>query len=506
MSNNGSHQDFEHFDDWESFTLDDDIYAGTETDLLEEWEDDGAIAQVREEFPIKVGRIQDINSSSEAIDNVELDDESAEVFSLLERAQAKHQSGLQELSGPSMDELHKIEEVGIDDYIDIVLAEDSEDEVSSEQQTSSPSYSGDEGSDGYALRTPSHAERNVQEHARHTQTHTTGAKLNSDLNDFFDTPSQPLNDFFEDTDNFDFVDLVKEEKVDVQLLDLTEGEEGAAGIDEEVSGAHRNDDAVMSIGEDEVELVVQPLFEGLACALPTLFDEEGDVEYKTTARLAKRLSESKVNAIFLATREGEGGTLSRKERKNLVRDVVKSTDGIVIVDVTAASIRQSVQYADDCADAGAKAFVMALDSSVRDPYALCEALHSRHREAALFVRLEGESVAVPIAPEFLYDLPISGVVDATGDAAFFLHLMSVYSGPVYVGSTALIALGNIMGAAGVVLASVTINAELVSQAFAGDARAQAELAMWERECGGANARSIKIALESEFLISSTMRD
>ncbi len=499
MSNSGSHQDFEHFDDWESFTLDDDIYAGTETDLLEEWEDDGAIAQVREEFPMQVGRIQDISSSPETISDVELDDESAEVFSLLERAQAKHQTELQELSGPSMDELHKIEEVGIDDYIDIVLAEDSEHENSNPsvdsstvQEPRSSSSFDDEFGTGHASRTPSHAGRNVQEHATHVLTDSADVKSNA----FFDTPAKPANDFF---------DLLEEEKADVQLLDLTE-EEGAAEGDDQSRDALAGGSSMASFGDEEIDLVVQPLFEGLACALPTLFDEDGDVEYKTTARLAKRLSESKVNAIFLATREGEGGTLSRKERKNLVRDVVKATDEIVIVDVTAASIRQSVQYADDCADAGAKAFVVTLDSSVRDPYALCEALHSRHRDAAIFVRFDGDSAAVPIAPEFLYDLPISGVIDATGDAAFFLHLMSAYSGPVYVGSTALIALGNVMGASGVVLASVAINSELVSQAFTGDARAQAELAMWERECGGSNARSIKIALESEFLISSTMRD
>ena len=40
--------DFNDFSDWESFTGDDEIYMGVETDLLDDWEDDGAIAQVRE--------------------------------------------------------------------------------------------------------------------------------------------------------------------------------------------------------------------------------------------------------------------------------------------------------------------------------------------------------------------------------------------------------------------------------------------------------------------------
>lgn len=40
--------DFDNFSDWESFEGEDDIYNGIETDLLDDWEDDGAIAEVRE--------------------------------------------------------------------------------------------------------------------------------------------------------------------------------------------------------------------------------------------------------------------------------------------------------------------------------------------------------------------------------------------------------------------------------------------------------------------------
>lgn len=212
-----------------------------------------------------------------------------------------------------------------------------------------------------------------------------------------------------------------------------------------------------------------------------------------------------MNAIFVATYDGEGNTLSRKERKHLVKDVVKSTDSFVVVDVTAPSIRQSVQIADDCADVGAKAFMVTLDASIRDPYALCEALHQAHREASLFVQLEGAADSLPISPEFLYDLPIGGVIDSTGDASFFLQLITAYSGPVYVGTAHMVLLAASMGAAGVVLVGAALNPELVTQAFAGDAGAQAELAMWERETNG-DARSIKLALESELLISPTMRD
>lgn len=441
MPRSGSRQDIEHFDDWESFTLDDDIYAGTETDALDDWEDDGAIAEVREAAPVVISRMDSLETDASA--PVELDDESAEVFSLLERSQAKRSTELLELSGPSEDELSKIEEVGIDEYIDFVLDEEASTDESTVEAES---------------LTPLHA---------------------AELHD------------------------VRSEVMESHALSPDEGEDTLYQDDERDEGEGESE--LMSFGEDEVELVVTPLFEGVACALPTLFDEDGDVEYKTTARLSKRLTENGVSAVFVATQDGEGGTLSRKERKHLVKDVVKSTEALVVVDVTAPSIRQSVQIADDCADAGARAFIVTLDSSVRDPYALCEALHGAHRESSLFVRLDGDASSLPISPEFLYDLPISGVVDATGDAQYFLHLMTAYSGPVYVGTSHMVLFAGTMGAAGVVLVGVAINSELVSHAFNGDAASQAELAMWERETNG-DARSIKLALESELLISSTMRD
>lgn len=235
MPRTGSRQDTEHFDDWESFTLDDDIYAGTETDLLDDWEDDGAIAEVREAAPVVISAMD-----TAASENVELDDESAEVFSLLERSQAKRSSELLELAGPSEDELSKIEEVGIDEYIDFVLDEESseDNEIHTEEEPLNPLHAASLG--------------NVEDQEAPLQTlPPVVAEVSSSL------------------------DEESELVVDDDIFDLE---------------AH-DEPEVMSFGEDEVELVVMPMFEGVACALPTLFDEDGDVEYKTTARFAKRLTE-----------------------------------------------------------------------------------------------------------------------------------------------------------------------------------------------------------------------
>jgi 4-hydroxy-tetrahydrodipicolinate synthase len=452
MPRTGSHQDFDHFDEWETFDMDDDIYAGVETDLLEDWEDDGAIAEVREPVSVRKVTSEPVFDEISETEPIELDEESAEVFSLLERAQSKKSAQLEGISGPSEDELSAIEKVGIDEYIDQVLNEESEIQISVDNSSSSEEpLSGSVVSDDVVAETKS--------------------SLREDSPDESDS-SLLLDSEFE---TFEDVDV----------------------------------EPIMSFGEEdsEVGLVVEPLFVGVACALPTLFDEDGETEYKTTARLAKRLVQTHTAALFVATPSGEGQTLSRKERKNLVKEIVKATpENLVIADVTAPSIRQSVQIAEDVKDVKADAFVVEISQGTKDPYALCEALHNKYYDTPIFVRLVGKPLDLPITPEFLFDLPISGVIDETGDAAFLLHLVSVYTGPIYVGAISTIALGSTLGVAGVVTSSAAIADDVVALAFAGDVDAQLQLAADERDFGGFSAQRIKQVLESQDLISSTTRD
>ncbi len=409
----GSRHDFEDFDDWETFDIEDEIYRNAQEDDIDDWEDDGAIAEIREP------QITEVDSSS------------AEVFSLIEHTKSKNPKELLDLGGPSEEELSRIEEVGIDDYIDNVLLED------------------------------------VQKDNEQLVEDVTGVD--------------------EETED---VEIIQEEEKATELI-MEDTQINISEIDEL---------------SDDIDLVVKPLFEGIAVALPTLFDEDGDVEYKTTARLAKRLSHENVAAIFVGTKEGEGNTLSRKERKNLIKTLVKSNDVLVCADVTAPSTRQSVQLADDAIDAGAKCLLVSIDVNVHDPYALCGALYENNREIPLIVNLIGDPQSIPISPEFLYDLPISGVIDSTGDISYFLHLIGVYGGPVYIGTSQMILAGHAMGATGVVLPGVAIQSELIEKAFSGDPGAQSEIAMWERETGECQTRAIKIALEADFLVSSNMRD
>jgi hypothetical protein len=421
MSRTETPHDFDHFDEWDSIDFDDDLYGESHGELSDEWEDDGAIAQVREEPVI---------SADSSIEEPLV--ESAEVFSLMERANAKKSRDWITMEEPSEDELLAIE---IED-------EDDEEIIQPEDEASS----------------------SLPSTLRELQSETTNPHLEKDLPD----------------------DVSIDEAV------FAEGE----------------DDVVLSEAKDlnESELVVQPLFTGVACSLPTFFDEDDEVEYKTTARLAKRLTAQGATAIVVATTDGEGATLSVKERKKLIAEVSKSADGFIIGDITAPSIRQCVELANDAADAGANAFVITLDKNVHDPYRLCESIHEKHYDMPILIRLTGDPLDLPISPEFLYDLPISGVIDATGDANYLLHLVSVYSGPIYVGSSSLVLMAHSLDLAGVILPYVALGDDLVDRAFAGDAPAQVELSTWERECGGATPKSIKLALENDFLIAPTTRD
>ncbi|MFN8015973.1 MAG: dihydrodipicolinate synthase family protein [Acidimicrobiia bacterium] len=393
-----SNEEFDSFDEWETLDMDDEIYLGAESDLLDDWEDDGAIAQVREENPvIKSAAVEEEPAH---INDLTPQDESGQVFSLLERANSKRKDVLDDIEEPSLEELNEIELQDFD--IDEV-----EDEAEAEAEIS----------------------------------------------------------------------VVNEPEIEENIMEY-----------------------------EDTQLVLKPLFEGLGVMLPTLFDEDGEVEYKTTSRLAKKLIESQTSSIFVGTNFGEGQTLSREERASLVENVCSQVKANVVADVTAPSIRQSVELFEDVVRAGANAVIVDLNQNVKDPYALCESLHSKNPTIPIFINLIAPADQLVISPEFLYDLPICGVLDSTGDPGFFLHLTGAYSGPIYIANPNMVTYGKIMGASGVVLPNIAIQEKLVYEAFNGDPSAQNEIAMYEREIGGITPKSIKMTLESENLVSATVRD
>ena len=130
MPRTGPRQDFDQFDGWETFDIEDEIYANAEKDLVDDWEDDGAFAEVREpaveqkaikpKKPKKAIAKTSASSNSESSggsreystksqndevlshggNELEIDSTSAEVFSLLERSKSKNAKELLDLDGP----------------------------------------------------------------------------------------------------------------------------------------------------------------------------------------------------------------------------------------------------------------------------------------------------------------------------------------------------------------------------------------------------------------------
>lgn len=457
--------DFNDFSDWESFTGDDEIYMGVETDLLDDWEDDGAIAQVREtpiEKPVsvtskkvtpklsnnKIVKKPPVKKAAKPKNTVSTED--AEVFSMIDHTNAKSKSDLTLISGPSEEELLEIESIGVELYIDNVLLEENVSNMDVKPVNNKKMPENDE--------------------------------------DFGEALLQDEDDIKAKIIAFEEIEMQNELEVlhsEVNMIELDDIE-----------------------NDPDIDLNVTPVFSGLGCALVTLFDEDCEVEYKLTARLAKRLVTSNTSAIFVVTHEGEGATLKDSEKIKLVSEVKKSVgnNAKVIADVSSPSIRQSLELSNQFVGLGIDALLIEISPDTKDAYLLVESIHNAAYETPILIRLSGEAKDLPISPEFLYDLPIDGIIDATGDASFLLHLTSTYTGPVYIGSTSLILMGHSLGVLGVVLPSIVCDEMLVKQAFEGNVDAQHELAMIERDYSTSEIEQIKIGLENAFLSSSTMRN
>jgi 4-hydroxy-tetrahydrodipicolinate synthase len=80
-----------------------------------------------------------------------------------------------------------------------------------------------------------------------------------------------------------------------------------------------------------------------------------------------------------------------------------------------------------------------------------------------------------IAVEALQALPITGLKDSTGSAERLLRELAAWDGWTYVGSTAMVTLAGVLGAAGAILAVANVAPEECVAAFDGDGGAQRRL-------------------------------
>jgi dihydrodipicolinate synthase/N-acetylneuraminate lyase len=88
-----------------------------------------------------------------------------------------------------------------------------------------------------------------------------------------------------------------------------------------------------------------------------------------------------------------------------------------------------------------------------------------------------------IRVEQLPELPVAGVKDSSGDAERLVAELDAFDGPVYVGSSALLALAGPLGAAGAIVGLANTDPELCIAAFTGDLDVQRALVPAHLEAG-----------------------
>ena len=223
----------------------------------------------------------------------------------------------------------------------------------------------------------------------------------------------------------------------------------------------------------------EPVFTGVAVALLTLFDDEGDLDAVATAAHAARLVDLGVRAVVVAGSTGAAATLAPAERLALLAAVggPEGVDGRVpvIAGTGAPSARQAASLTATAADHGADAVLTLSPPGTDEPRRYYEQVVDAAGTVPVLA-YHFPAVSPPgIRVAALADLPVAGCKDSSGDADRLLETLSEWDRPLYVGSSALLALAGPLGGAGAIVTLANAEPELCVAAFAGDAAAQLEL-------------------------------
>jgi 4-hydroxy-tetrahydrodipicolinate synthase len=226
-----------------------------------------------------------------------------------------------------------------------------------------------------------------------------------------------------------------------------------------------------------------PLFEGVGVALVTLFDDDGRLLVGPTVEHAEDLVQRGVRSVVVSGSTGESWALGVDERLELCTAMAAALDGRVPVIVGAGHLDadDAARLVTGAAQAGADA-VLALspqgEEDVRPHYeALAQAAGELPLLAYHFPGISPPGIPVDV----LSQLPIAGCKDSSGDAERLVEELGAYDGPLWVGSSAYLALAGPLGATGAILALANTDAEGCIAAFGGDLAAQRELLDAHRE-------------------------
>jgi dihydrodipicolinate synthase/N-acetylneuraminate lyase len=253
----------------------------------------------------------------------------------------------------------------------------------------------------------------------------------------------------------------------------------------------------------------QPLFSGVGVALVTLFRGDGRLDAPATATHAGCLVGLGIRAVVVAGTTGEASTLDRGERTELlaaVRAAIPPGTGVPVIAGTGApSARQAAALTCDAREGGADGVLVLSPPGSSDvaPYyeAVAGAAAGMPVLAYHFPAVSPPGIPVPV----LARLPVQGCKDSSGDADRLLETVDVWDGPLYVGSSSLLALAGPLGCAGAILALANAEPEGCIAAFAGDAAAQRALAPAHRQALMRFPAGIKALTAARFATPTATR-
>jgi len=173
---------------------------------------------------------------------------------------------------------------------------------------------------------------------------------------------------------------------------------------------------------------------GVHAAIVTHFDEQLNVDYDAVAAQVSRLIAAGVHGIVPNGTVGEGGSLSREERRAVVEaSVAAAGSAPVCAGVSASTAEQASEYARDAQRAGAES-LMSLPPLLykADRRELVEFFGAVARAAdmPLLVYNNPESSGSDMSPELLADLArevssIAAIKETSADARRIAHLVNL---------------------------------------------------------------------------------
>jgi 4-hydroxy-tetrahydrodipicolinate synthase len=246
---------------------------------------------------------------------------------------------------------------------------------------------------------------------------------------------------------------------------------------------------------------------GVGAALVTVFDPAGEVDAKATADLAAQLAETGLVSFLVAGTTGEAGSLSLKERADLVRAVRAALPAgvAVLAGAGAPSTRQAVEITTAVCDAGADAVLALSPPGSADPRPYYEALAKTAGSTPLLAYHYPFASAPGIGVDTLAGLPVAGIKDSSGDIGRLYDELETFPGAIYTGAHSLTLVAGALGCAGALLAVANVYPELAIKAFGGDGAAQRALVVAGSALTKERLTSLKIGVAQRFGTSATVR-